>query len=82
MNFSQLLSPQLSAEQFFDTHWEKRPFHLPRGDPSYYACLFNVTSDLEGLLHNAHHRVYRWEQGPQIWCHERATECTVGSKAP
>lgn len=57
MNFSQLLSPQLSVEQFFDTYWEKRPFHLPRGDPSYYACLFNVTSDLEGLLHNAHHRV-------------------------
>ncbi|XP_070773781.1 ribosomal oxygenase 2 [Enoplosus armatus] len=48
--FESLLHP-MGTEQFFREHWEKKPLHLQRSDPStasYYQSLFQL-SDLQSL---------------------------------
>lgn len=44
----EMLHP-LSSSSFLDEHWERKPLHVPRQDPSYYRDLFSA-GDLDALL--------------------------------
>ncbi|MET8542792.1 cupin domain-containing protein [Kitasatospora sp. NPDC004799] len=47
-DLSRLLHP-VSLPAFREEYWERRPLHIPRNDPEYYADLLTL-DDLDGLL--------------------------------
>jgi len=46
-----LIAP-LGFDAFFREHWERKPLHLPRGDPDYYDSVL-TNADLDGIISSA-----------------------------
>ena len=40
-----MIGPTLLPNQFYATHWEKKPLHVKRGDPDYYKDVFSCKGD-------------------------------------